>query len=120
MGCYRLYPSPGGSINKEGAVNLCVSDGASLVLINSEAEHQAFNGALGDQGITSAFIQGKRTNVGSPWTDESGNPLSYLAPEMVNNGASGSNMLLLIYKPTAPLRYQALEVPVSYPTGVLC
>ena len=36
-------PPPGGSINKEGAVNLCVSDGASLVLINSEAEHQAFN-----------------------------------------------------------------------------
>lgn len=47
MGCYRLYPPPGGSINKEGAVNLCVADGASLVLINSEAEHQAFNGALG-------------------------------------------------------------------------
>ena len=43
MGCYRLYLPPGGSINKEGAVNLCVSDGASLVLIKSEAEHQAFN-----------------------------------------------------------------------------
>ena len=41
LGCYRIYP-PGKPLSHADAEKLCASDGGRLVLINSEAEAQAF------------------------------------------------------------------------------
>ena len=78
-------------------------------------------GDVSNPRLFGAYIQGKRTNVGSPWTDESGNPLPYLAPEMIGVRQSGHNMLILVPRTSRfPLEFHAQRVSVSYPAVVLC
>lgn len=65
-----------------------------------------------------AYIQGKRKNVGAPWTDESGNPLPYLAPQMINNNNPHNNVLILVS--TTVVRFTAVNEENGVDAGILC
>ena len=64
------------------------------------------------------YIQGKRTSLGAPWTDESGNPLPYLASEIVNNNNPSSTALILVT--TTEIKFTAVNAQGGVDAAVLC
>lgn len=64
------------------------------------------------------YIQGKRTSLGAPWTDESGNPLPYLAPQMINKFNPQNNVLILVS--TTVVRFTAVNEENGVDVGILC
>nr|XP_022311124.1 uncharacterized protein LOC111116424 [Crassostrea virginica] len=94
LGCYRIYP-PGELLSYADAEKLCASDGGRLVLINSEAEAQAFREKMKEIDVKFGYIQGTRTGKDAPWTDNNGNPLPYL-PARIFSGEDASRTKLTI------------------------
>ena len=71
-----------------------------------------------EKNVIAAYIQGKRKNVGAPWTDESGNPLPYLAPQMINKFNPQNNVLILVA--TTVVRFTAVNEENGVDVGILC
>nr|XP_022310891.1 uncharacterized protein LOC111116195 [Crassostrea virginica] len=117
MGCYRLYTNIE-PLTKEEAVKQCAGDGGRLVLIKSETEAKAFQKMLLENKVILSYMQGKRTSVGAPWTDESGNPLPYLASGIVNNNNPNSNALILVTNPE--IKFMAVDAQYRVDADVLC
>ncbi|XP_052694644.1 uncharacterized protein LOC128172947 isoform X2 [Crassostrea angulata] len=70
LGCYRIYSDT--PVVYDTARQQCISDGGSLLLVNSAQEAQALAEQLGS-----------RRNAVDPWKAEDGSPLPYTGPDTV-------------------------------------
>lgn len=95
LGCYRIYSDT--PVVYDTARQQCISDGGSLLLVNSAQEAQALAEQLVAKSLQRTFVQGSRRNAADPWKADDGSPLPYTGPDtVIGQPDDGATVLVML------------------------